>query len=64
MLVAGVCFFHSPVCSHFYPRNLFFLSFLSYFLADSAAVSSRGGAGFRSLGLDSSEWEESLLLEL
>ena len=63
MPVIGVCFLHSLIYSYFYFQNLFFLFFLSSFLASFVSVLSCGGAGFESLSLDFSEQEESLLLE-
>ena len=63
ILVAGIWSFRSQICFRFCLQNLFFLFFLSFFLAGSAAALSRDRAGFESLDLGFLEREEFLLLK-
>ena len=58
-IVSGVCSFCSPVYFYLWPQNFFFLSFLSFFLGDSAPLS-YDEADFESFGLDSLGQKKSL----
>lgn len=61
--MAGVYSFRSLVYFRLCPQNLFFLSFISFFLTGFTALL-RNEAVFESLGLSFLKQEESLLLDL